>query len=289
MTAIIIKFNQAIQYGNNGKHKTFLPGPLYMTRNDKKYVDAYLRNAKDFGHNDTPKLRRAAYREDLKFLRKYGMRGVMQQQLQYGKTAKSIISEIEQVIKEIDVKASEEASNSICEMKQETNGSTEIIGSTEVFGDDDSDTNNNNNINNNNKTATTPPLSDDESDIKDQDDDLTLTFSVFNNSVNKEKIAMEKSLTHLETPLKRNNSVVVTPSVSPKDDNSNSNSKKRTFKDMNNVNDMNEMDININSASKRRKENNGNAVKIHMDGNDNKNKDKDKENTPNDLVMEKKK
>eukprot|EP01084_Bolivina_argentea_P307552 531609_1 len=166
MTAIIIKFNQAIQYGNNGKHKTFLPGPLYMTRNDKKYVDAYLRNAKDFGHNDTPKLRRAAYREDLKFLRKYGMRGVMQQQLQYGKTAKSIISEIEQVIKEIDVKASEEASNSICEMKQETNGSTEIIGSTEVFGDDDSDTNNNNNINNNNKTATTPPLSDDESDIK---------------------------------------------------------------------------------------------------------------------------
>jgi len=107
MSAILVQFADGTSYGVDGRQKTFLPGPLYLTRNDKKYVAAYLSNAKDFGHRDSPQLRRAAYREDLKFLRKYGL-----QRHGHGMNEKAIIREIQQVIRDIDAHTERERNRS---------------------------------------------------------------------------------------------------------------------------------------------------------------------------------
>jgi len=89
-------------------------GPLYLTRNDKKYVAAYLSNAKDFGHRDSPQLRRAAYREDLKFLRKYGLKRMAKTAVHSDLDEKAIIREIQRVIQDIDDHAKRKQSGSHC-------------------------------------------------------------------------------------------------------------------------------------------------------------------------------
>ncbi len=97
MSAVLVQFGcfpDGASYGGHGRQRTFLPGPLYLTRNDRKYVAAYLDNAKDFGHRDSPQLRRAAYREDLKLITKYGLKDKAEQKL--------IVREIEDVIRDID-------------------------------------------------------------------------------------------------------------------------------------------------------------------------------------------
>eukprot|EP01084_Bolivina_argentea_P218970 371471_1 len=170
MSAIIIYFRAAKDYGLNGKHKTFLPGPLYLTRNDKKYVDAYLRNAKDFGHEDSPKLRRAAYREDLKLLKKYGTQGTGY--------SKSIMYQIEEVIREIDNTSSDNHNTTDHEM----DGSTEVI-----------------------ERSPTPPLSDVDAEFLEHKEETQT--------------------------MKRNHSMVVTPSPSPT--NKETSNRKRTFANLN--------------------------------------------------------
>jgi len=102
MSAVLVEFADGSGYGVDGREKTFLPGPLYLTRNDKKYVAAYLSNAKDFGHRDSPQLRRAAYREDLKFLRKYGLKRMAKTAVHSDLNEKAIIREIQRVIQDID-------------------------------------------------------------------------------------------------------------------------------------------------------------------------------------------
>jgi len=96
MSAVLVQFGDGAEYGLNGREKTFLPGPLYLARNDRKYVAAYLSNAKDFGHRDSPQLRRAAYREDLKLIRKYGRDRCGHD------GQRDIVREIERVIRDID-------------------------------------------------------------------------------------------------------------------------------------------------------------------------------------------
>eukprot|EP01083_Nonionella_stella_P272117 922538_1 len=197
MSAIIIYFRAAKDYGLNGKHKTFLPGPLYLTRNDKKYVDAYLRNAKDFGHEDSPKLRRAAYREDLKLLKKYGTQGTGY--------SKSIMYQIEEVIREIDNTSSDNHNTTDHEM----DGSTEVI-----------------------ERSPTPPLSDVDAEFLEHKEETQT--------------------------MKRNHSMVVTPSPSPT--NKETSNRKRTFA---NLNENNNDTMQSESAPKRRKSNIGDVIKIH--------------------------
>lgn len=183
MSAIMINFKSGQDYGKNNKHKTFLPGPLYMTRNNKKYLDAYLKNAKDFGHNDSPQLRRAAYREDLKFLKKYN-------------NNHSLTNEIEQVIKEIDNKQNNQKQSTTQSIPQQiiSRGSTEIInddGDTPPLSDDEqiSQLNksltiiptNNNNHNTNNSTINPKKRSfedmNHENDEKDMDIDINTNLT----------------------------------------------------------------------------------------------------------------
>lgn len=167
MSAILVQFADGRAYGLGGRQKTFLPGPLFLGRNDRKYVAAYLSNAKDFGHRDSPMLRRAAYREDLKLLAKYGQRS----QERHGRQ-QDVVEQIESVILEIDRR------NGACTRSVDTvqsvdsgprRGSTKVIqrGSTKVIEDDDE-------VDDEVKDALeerTPPLS----DLDDEDEiDLNL-------------------------------------------------------------------------------------------------------------------
>lgn len=128
MSAILVQFADGTSYGVDGRQRTFLPGPLYLTRNDKKYVAAYLSNAKDFGHRDSPQLRRAAYREDLKFLRKYG--------LQHHGNEKAIIREIQQVIRDIDAHTERQRVGDESKNKEVQSPQPRHRGSTEVIRDE---------------------------------------------------------------------------------------------------------------------------------------------------------
>ena len=77
-------------YGKGDKQRTYLPGPLYLYRRDTKFVGSYLDHAKKYGHKDGVSLRKAAYREDIKWLQKYQPQN------------KQLISEIEFCIEELD-------------------------------------------------------------------------------------------------------------------------------------------------------------------------------------------
>ena len=246
MSAILVTFCNGSDYGINGKNKTFLPGPLYMTRNNEKFVRAYMRNAKDFGHADSPKLRRAAYREDLKFLKKYGMGSLTQQQLQYGKTEKNIIREIEGVIKAIDDMESKQNEDEECGNNQvipltqgEHTGSTEIIDgddrcATPALSDVDG-------------RCDTPALSDgdmDEDENGNEDNDL---------------IQMKKTLTIVPNMIQRSNSmqsIIRRSSSSPTACSDNKKSKRNLKRAFSN------MDGSKYNASKRRKSNLGDPIEI---------------------------
>jgi len=242
MSAIMVNFKNGAKYGVNGKHKTFLPGPLYMTRNDKKYVEAYLKNARDYGHPDTPKLRRAAYRQDVKYLRKYGVNG---QQRQYGKSENSIIYEIERVIDEIDrreqmkkqaLKQKQSQQHELVPLTQgdgdtasQYDGSTEIIEDKEDGdeGEDDDDddvdmspVHRNSSKNTQNlmkRTKSTPPLSDEEEDGDGDEDDDDLGYAARKRRAE----LLEKSLTITTASttdqqlLRRTSSMVVTTPSPP--------------------------------------------------------------------------
>lgn len=71
MSCILIQLKNGKHYADYQKKRTYLPGPLYIARNDKNFLKAYLQHAKTYGHYDGPQLRLAAYREDIKYLQKY--------------------------------------------------------------------------------------------------------------------------------------------------------------------------------------------------------------------------
>jgi len=72
ITACLIQLESGVDHAVGVRNQTFLPGPLYLMRHDPDFVRAYMENANFFGHTDTPKLRIAAYKEDLDFLRRFG-------------------------------------------------------------------------------------------------------------------------------------------------------------------------------------------------------------------------
>merc|ERR1712087_75667 len=187
--------------------------------------------------------RRAAYREDLKFLRKYGMCSLNQQQLQYGKTEKNIIREIEGVIKRIDEMESKQCENESNVDKIPLTQGYHHSGSTEVIdAGDDLD------VGHVNERCDTPALSDidmeEEENGNEEDSDL---------------VKMKRSLTIVPNVISRSNSMQTinrrsssSPSVgSPK--NKGSNALKRAFSNM---------EGSKYNASKRRKSNTGDPIKI---------------------------
>merc|ERR1712176_609370 len=69
MSAVLVELMDGGTYGAS-KSMTFSPGPLFQSRFDRPFVKAYMKNARDFGLKDGPRLRKAAYRSDLTELRK---------------------------------------------------------------------------------------------------------------------------------------------------------------------------------------------------------------------------
>jgi serine/threonine protein phosphatase PrpC len=72
MSACLIQLQNGVDHGIGVKNKTFLPGPLYTMKHDPDFVRAYMENAGNYGYTDTPRLRIAAYQEDINFLRRFG-------------------------------------------------------------------------------------------------------------------------------------------------------------------------------------------------------------------------
>jgi len=69
MSAIMVEFIDGGNYGLN-RSKTYVPGPLFRSRRDPDYVRAYLKDAAKYGVKDGIELRTAAYRQDIREIRK---------------------------------------------------------------------------------------------------------------------------------------------------------------------------------------------------------------------------
>merc|ERR1719361_3244399 len=68
MSCILIKLESGEGYGEpDGQPKrTFIPGPLFTHRASKQFCQAYFRFASKFKVEDSPELRVAAYKEDIR-------------------------------------------------------------------------------------------------------------------------------------------------------------------------------------------------------------------------------
>merc|ERR1719397_606528 len=69
MSAILVEFMDGGNYGHH-RTKTWVPGPLFRARRDQDYVRAYLKDAAKWGVKDGIDLRRTAYEQDIREIKK---------------------------------------------------------------------------------------------------------------------------------------------------------------------------------------------------------------------------
>merc|ERR1719233_2552038 len=88
MSAILVEFMDGGDYGSE-RSKTYIPGPLFRTRQDQKFVRAYLKDAAKYGIKDGVELRATAYGQDIR-------------EIKNTTNDSDLISKIEKAIKELD-------------------------------------------------------------------------------------------------------------------------------------------------------------------------------------------
>merc|ERR1719233_2112498 len=88
MSAILVEFMDGGDYGSE-RSKTYIPGPLFRTRQDQKFVRAYLKDAAKYGIKDGVELRATAYGQDIR-------------EIKNTTNDSDLISKIEKAIKDLD-------------------------------------------------------------------------------------------------------------------------------------------------------------------------------------------
>lgn len=69
MSSVLIKFADGRGYGSDkGPRRSFIPGPLFTHRTSKVFCQAYFKFALRYKVEDTPELRIAAYKEDVRLI-----------------------------------------------------------------------------------------------------------------------------------------------------------------------------------------------------------------------------
>lgn len=69
MSCVLIKLTDGTGYGSaTGPRRTFIPGPLFTHRTSKAFVNAYFKFALRYKVEDSPELRIAAYKEDVRHI-----------------------------------------------------------------------------------------------------------------------------------------------------------------------------------------------------------------------------